>query len=455
MDASFVERIDDLIEDDDLAGAEIELASVAETDRTAPAYLLAAALLAAEDDDDAGAIEAAKVAVAATADTGSCVLRARALLALGKALAQAGLCDEALTAYCELVEWSGDSDDARARWMVAKTLMCQAAIFDHLSDPQRLWEAYRQIVDRFGNAPELSLREMAAIALVNSGPVLGAMGRPDEELTTYDEVVTRFGDAEEVPLRKWVAGALFNKGMTFGELGRRDDELTAYDAVIERFGDSAEPELCEQVAKALVNKGVLLHRTGRYETALDTFDEVIDRFGETRDVLIIEQVAKGLLYAGDTLKAIGSPDAARDAYRQIVDCFSDAPAECLQELAREAMFRMVNMVSGESERERWIQMQEPEVQDQLRRTPRPRAAEEPVDGPSLKEMEEFVAACPDDAFGWATLAQLYGEAGRWQEAVKSWERALGVEPDLFEDPLAKAADAEGQYLEAKRRAGQT
>ena len=450
MDMAFAERVYCMIKDDDSAAAERELKSVAEEDRTHPVYLLALALVALQDRDDSCAIEAAQKAVTVAEAAGPPVTFAEVLYVLGCALGDADLPERALVAYDGVVERFGGADELQLCELVAKATVNKAYLLGEMHQYGAALESYEQVTQRFADASELALREQVAKALVNGAVLLGTLDRSEEELAAYQEVVTRFGDASELALRKWVAGALFNKGMTMGEVGRPQDELSAYDEVIERFGDATEPELCEQIARAMVNKGWLLSKMRQYDAALEAYGQVVERFGGMTDVLVYEQVAKALLYAGDTLRAMGKPDAARDAYQEVMMCCNDAPAECLRELASRAMVEMVNTIGAGSERERWIQMQDPEIQDQLRGAPR---ADTVTAGEraSLEDIEAFVAACPDDAFGWATLAQRYGEAGRWQEAVAAWERALAVDSDIFADPLAQAAHAEEQYLEAKRQ----
>ena len=191
--------------------------------------------------------------------------------------------------------------------------------------------AFSQLANRSGEAKTLDHLDLVACALFNKGVVLGKLNRLEEGLAAYDEVLRQFGETETPAILEPVANALLNKSAILGMLKRPNEVLTVCGQLLRRFDSSQTPEILDVVANALCNKGLAFVVTNRPEEALSTFDDLLRRFGQSERPAILEPVAKALVNKGMMLGRLNRLEDELAAYEEVVRRFGDSDASALLE----------------------------------------------------------------------------------------------------------------------------
>ena len=191
--------------------------------------------------------------------------------------------------------------------------------------------AFSQLANRSGEAKTLDHLDLVACALFNKGVVLGKLNRLEEGLAAYDEVLRQFGETETAAILEPVANALLNKSAILGMLKRPNEVLTVGGQVLRRFDSSQTPEILDVVANALCNKGLAFVVTNRPEEALSTFDDLLRRFGQSERPAILEPVAKALVNKGMMFGRLNRLEDELAAYEEVVRRFGDSDASALLE----------------------------------------------------------------------------------------------------------------------------
>ena len=255
----------------------------------------------------------------------------------GDVLRMSGRREEALTAYDEVVERFGTSEDPEPQVSVASALVNKGATLGQLNRSQEAIGLCDEVVKRFGSSDREELQVPVALALVNKGATLGQLNRSQEAIGLCDEVVKRFGNSHSEELLQQVASALVNKGATLGQLNRSEAAIALCDEVEKRFGDSDHSELLEQVAKALINKGVALGQLNRNEEAIALYDDIQKRFDDSDHPELLEQVAKAMFNKGATLGQLNQSEEAIALYDDIQKRFDESDHPELLRLVAKAL----------------------------------------------------------------------------------------------------------------------
>ncbi len=191
--------------------------------------------------------------------------------------------------------------------------------------------AFSQLANRSGEAKTLDHLDLVACALFNKGVVLGKLNRLEEGLAAYDEVLRQFGETETPAILEPVANALLNKSAILGMLKRPNEVLAVCGQLLRRFDSSQTPEILDVVANALCNKGLAFVVTNRPEEALSTFDDLLRRFGQSERPAVLEPVAKALVNKGMMFRRLNRLEDELAAYDEVVRRFGDSDASALLE----------------------------------------------------------------------------------------------------------------------------
>ena len=191
--------------------------------------------------------------------------------------------------------------------------------------------AFSQLANRSGEAKTLDHLDLVACALFNKGVVLGKLNRLEEGLAAYDEVLRQFGETETPAILEPVANALLNKSAILGMLKRPNEVLAVCGQLLRRFDSSQTPEILDVVANALCNKGLAFVVTNRPEEALSTFDDLLRRFGQSERPAVLEPVAKALVNKGMMFRRLNRLEDELAAYEEVVRRFGDSDASALLE----------------------------------------------------------------------------------------------------------------------------
>ena len=258
-------------------------------------------------------------------------LVATALTNKGDAFRQLDDPASAVPAYEKVVERFGASEDPNLQWLVVTAQGFKGDSFRQLGDMASAVSAYEEVVDRFGASEDPNLQQPIAAALIDKGHALGELADPASAVSSYEEVMERFGASEDINLRRLVATALDFKGDAFRQLGDMAAAVSAYEEVMERFGTSEDPDLQWWVATALIDKGDSFRQLDDPASAVSTYEEAVERFGASEDLNLQQWVAKALTDKGQALGELDDPASAMSAYEEVVERFGASEAPNLQQ----------------------------------------------------------------------------------------------------------------------------
>lgn len=215
----------------------------------------------------------------------------RALFDKGVALLSQNRDEEALAAFSQLANRSGDAKMLDHLDLVARALFNKGVVLGKLNRLEDGLAAYDEVLREFGETETPATLEPVANALLNKSAILGILKRPNEVLTVCGQLLRRFDSSQTPEILDVVANALCNKGLAFVVTNRPEEALSTFDDLLRRFGQSERPAILEPVAKALVNKGMMLGRLNRLEDELAAYEEVVRRFGDSDASALLEWVA--------------------------------------------------------------------------------------------------------------------------------------------------------------------
>ena len=224
----------------------------------------------------------------------------------------------AVSAYEEVVERFGASEDLELRRIVVRAQIRKADALQELSGLESAVPVYGDVVERFGASEDPELLFWLAIALSNKGDALCQMGDVDAAATAYDEVIERFGASEKPEWLSCVARALYCKGRARTDVGDLSSALSAYGEIVERFGGSESPTLLWWVAESLILRGRVFHMSGELEAAISAYEEVVERYGTGVNLWLLQrQVAAALIHKMELQTDAGNAVAALRTYDEL------------------------------------------------------------------------------------------------------------------------------------------
>ena len=230
-------------------------------------------------------------AVTPIEEGGAQLATVRALFDKGVALLNQNRDEEALAAFSQLANRSGEAKTLDHLDLVARALFNKGVVLGKLNRLEEGLAAYDEVLRQFGETETPAILEPVAKALLNKSAILGMLKRPNEVLTVCGQLLRRFDSSQTPEILDVVANALCNKGLAFVVTNRPEEALSTFDDLLRRFGQSERPAVLEPVAKALVNKGMMFRRLNRLEDELAAYEEVVRRFGDSDASALLERVA--------------------------------------------------------------------------------------------------------------------------------------------------------------------
>ena len=273
----------------------------------------------------------------ATEDPNLQLLVITALINRGDAFRRLADPASAVSAYEEVVERFGATEDPNLQWLVVTAQGFKGDAFRQLGDMVSAVSAYEEVVDRFGASEDPNLQQLIAAALIDKGHALGELADPASAVSAYEEVVERFGASEDINLRLLVATALDFKGDAFRQLGDMASAVSSYEEVVERFGASEDPDLQWWVATALIDKGHAFRQLGDMASAVSSYEEVVERFGASEDPDLQWRVATALIDRGHAFRQLSDMASAVLAYEEVEERFGASESPNLQECVAMAL----------------------------------------------------------------------------------------------------------------------
>jgi tetratricopeptide (TPR) repeat protein len=251
--------------------------------------------------------------------------------------------EEVFEKVIEIVDQTVSSQGAESSQVpeviAAWALHRKAHAHEALGDLDSAVSAYGEVEERFGASEEPEVRLWVAIALDFKGDTYRELGDLDSAVSAYGEVEERFGASEEPEVRLWVAIALDFKGDTYRELGDLDSAVSAYGEVEERFGASEDPGVQRSIARALDFKGETYRELSDLDSAMSAYGEVEERFGASEDPGVQRWVATALALKGDAHRKLGDLDSAMSAYGEVEERFGASEDPWVQQWVAVAWIR--------------------------------------------------------------------------------------------------------------------
>ena len=243
----------------------------------------------------------------------------------------------AVSAYEEVMERFGASEDPKLQWLVATALTNKGDAFRQRDDPASAVSAYEEVVERFGASEDPKLQWLVVMAQGFKGDAFLQLGDMASAVPAYEEVVERFGTSEDPDLQRWVATALIDKGHAFRQLDDPASAVSAYEEVMERFSASEDINLRLLVATALDFKGDAFRQLGDMASAVSAYEEVMERFGASEDPDLQWWVATALIDKGHAFRQLDDPASAVSAYEEVMERFSASENPKLQQRVATAL----------------------------------------------------------------------------------------------------------------------
>ena len=272
----------------------------------------------------------------ATEDPNLQLLVITALIDKGDAFRRLADPASAVSAYEEVVERFGATEDPNLQLLVVTAQGFKGDAFRQLGDMASAVSAYEEVVDRFGASEDPNLQQGIAAALIDKGHALGELADPVSAVSSYEEVMERFGASEDINLRRLVATAQF-KGDAFRQLGDMASAVSSYEEVVERFDASEALDLQWWVATALIDKGHAFRQLGDMASAVSSYEEVVERFGASEDPNLQRWVAMALTDKGHAFRQLGDMASAVLAYEEAEERFGASESPNLQECVAMAL----------------------------------------------------------------------------------------------------------------------
>ena len=278
----------------------------------------------------------ARLADAATSDSASAVVVARALRLEARALLEVGRPGDARLVLSDLVGRFEHSGISAVREAMLNALVDQA----DRARADASWEEVRvvcsEIVRVFGHKSDIpaSRREVLR-ALSSSSTALVALGRLEEAQAALDRLfgfVTKATINEDVEL---LAEALYAQAFILPLLLLRSPQtlLASADALETRFGHVTHPEIECVVAWALVWKAIALRHIARFEDAIVVCDEVVFRYGTRTELRVRAAVAQALSGKRLQLRELGRDREAAAVQDELIRRFGSASEPELRRFA--------------------------------------------------------------------------------------------------------------------------
>ena len=244
----------------------------------------------------------------------------------------------AVSAYEEVVERFGDSDDPELRCLVVRAQVRKAGALQVSSGLETAVPAYEDVVERVGDSEDPELLFWLATALSEKGDALCQLGDVDAAARAYDEVIERFGASEKPEWLSCVARALYCKGRARTDVGDLSSALSAYGEIVERFGASDSPPLLSWVAESLILRGRVLQTSGDLEAAMAAYDEVVERYGaRSNQWLLQRKVAAASIHKMELQTDAGNAVAALRTYDKLEPILDRLDPVMKNELTWQAM----------------------------------------------------------------------------------------------------------------------
>lgn len=172
---------------------------------------------------------------------------------------------------------------------------------------------------------------------------------------------------------------------------KNEEAVTIYDSVVRQFGNSEGTSALKLVGLALISKGLALESAGKNEEALATYDSVIHRFDDTEDVTLLKLLATALVKRCYLLATSGNIKEALTICESVIHRFGNSKDASLVEQLALAYYIKSWMI---------LEKEEPPRVDQ-----------------AIEAAETAIHLSPENKYVSYTLANLYGLAGRWPEAL--------------------------------------
>ena len=243
----------------------------------------------------------------------------------------------AISAYDEVVERFGVSDDPNIQLTVAIALCLKGDALGELDDFKTAIVAYDEVVERFGASDAMEIQCWVTEALVDKGEMLEKINDFDTAIAVYDGVVERFESGSAQDIQRLAASALINKGRALENLGNFDAAIAAYAQVVKQFSADNVPNIQQDIAVALFEKGNALSKLGDLEAAISAYAAVVERFGASEVPDIQSWVAAAFVHEGNALAKLGDYTAAITTCDEFVGRFGTSSARDMQMWVAQAL----------------------------------------------------------------------------------------------------------------------
>ncbi|MFL5909015.1 MAG: tetratricopeptide repeat protein [Gaiellaceae bacterium] len=263
-------------------------------------------------------------------------LDAKALVAKGDELFEAGNHEAAFAAFDEVVDRFGDSAEEDVRGQVALALLRKG--FD-LGKLERLEDAvvvYEAAMARFPTVEDNPVGGNVSQALLNRGLDLRALGRDGEALAAYNDIVARYGRCTRRSIRRRVSWALWNASNVLDDLDRSEEAELLYDAIVARADDDFAPDFIGNLAWCLEH---IATRPGTsYVEQLRLFTDLVKRVRKATDLRTRRSVSRAMRMRAWLMGRCGSREEEIALYDEAAAAFAEAEEPELRREALETLF---------------------------------------------------------------------------------------------------------------------
>lgn len=233
----------------------------------------------------------------------------KAMVERVKALAAAGLHDEARVAWNEVDRRFRDSSESPLSRLVAQALASKLLMLGELGRHEEALATCDQVDRCFGHLSESELRVEVPRALWDKSSWLRDLDRPKQTLAVLDDVVQGFGGHSDDWLQSFhLAQGVFKRDMPPPDPCRLEEAVAALSDVVCRFADDTEVLHRRLVPEALLSKGRSFVGPHRYEEAISAFDKAIvvaADFADAHERSLLDSAVVDFLAKGGALPDIG------------------------------------------------------------------------------------------------------------------------------------------------------